>query len=190
MNGFSFDERLRWSDGYASSSEIGLILREHIPGCVSVERADTTADRNGTDWWCIRTAPLRRLSVDAKVRSLDPIEQFGMDDLALETWSVIDKKVGWTRDPSKHSDFILWLFTTTNRFVLIPFPMLCHVFSRKWREWSAAYRTEQQNSGTWQSECVFVPRREMWAELYRVYGGGQSMGATVGGRKVLIGRTP
>jgi hypothetical protein len=53
--------------------------------------------------------------------------------------------------------------------------MLCKVFQDNWEQWKSAYKTAQQytpNHGGYHSECVFVPRREVWAEIYRKYGGG------------------
>ena len=115
----------------------------------------------------------KMLGVDAKVREIDwaathPEE----DDLALETWSVIEKqKVGWTRDESKRCDYILWLWTDSKRFCLVPFPMLCAAFKVRWREWKKIYKVRQQKTpwhgGEYHSECVFVDRNEVWREIYR-----------------------
>lgn len=170
MKSYDFAERQRFSYGKANRDDVGKILKENVPACIDVMQATETEDRNGTDWWCVRKAPLRNLSVDVKARDLDPVETFGTDDLALETWSVLNSKPGWTRDANKQTDYVLWMFPT-GRWVLIPFPMLCAVFAEKWQAWREKYKTRVQDSGTWQSECVFVPRREVWAELYRRYGG-------------------
>jgi len=123
-----------------------------------VTRATTDDDRNGTDYWAHRDAGLRPLSIDLKARAVDPTEAWGEDDLALETWSAIGSHIGWTRDPSKATDYILWLWTPTRRFFLVPFPPLCEVFRRYGRGWRKAYGPQRQDSGTWKSECVFVPR--------------------------------
>ena len=38
-------------------------------------------------------------------------------DIALETWSVIEKlKIGWTRDLNKRSDYVLWFWLDTKRW--------------------------------------------------------------------------
>lgn len=169
MNTYDFDERLDYSHG-VDDTGFESVLLGHIPGAVAVAKATNEEDRNGTDWWVQRVG-LRALSVDLKRREIDPIIEYNEDDLALETWSVIGSKVGWTRDPNKNTDIVLWYFDPTGRFVFIPFPMLCHVFSERWQVWKTRYRTAVQDSKDWKSECVFVPRREIWAELYRVYGG-------------------
>jgi hypothetical protein len=154
-----FAERLAWSEGVAATEgDLFAILRARIPGCISVERATEEDDRSGTDYWAHRARGLRPLSIDLKARSLDPIESFGVDDLALETWSVIGEKPGWTRDSQKATDYILWLWTPTRRFFLVPFPALCNVFQRYWEQWAATYPVHGQDSGCWQSQCVLVPR--------------------------------
>lgn len=169
---------MQWSDGKAQKLDVRKILIEQIPACIDVKRANEKEDRSGTDWWAIRREPLRPLSVDLKARQTDPTKDLAKpkDDLALETWSVIPAngnqgKVGWTRDEKKSTDYILWLFDSTSRWVLIPFHMLCKIFKLKWEAWRMVYQTNQQDSGSWKSECVFVPRREIWAELYKHFGG-------------------
>lgn len=134
------------------------ILKARIPGCVKVEKANTQDDKNGTDYWAIRKG-LPALSVDVKVRTEDWLAKANQDDLALETWSVVDRTPGWTRNQNKRTDYILWYWQDTSRFVLVPFPPLCKAFQSYWREWSGKYKTRKQRTEEgWYSECVFVPR--------------------------------
>ena len=173
---YGFEERLAMSSGVAASADVRSILLKHIPGAVNAHQAATVNDRQGIDWW-EEMSTAKHLAVDAKVREQDwaarnPHE----DDLALESWSVVEKQVpGWTRDVNKKCDYVLWLWKDTGRFCLVPFPMLCGVFSRRWQSWRVDYKTRQQHTpranGGYHSECVFVPRRELWAEIYRQYGG-------------------
>lgn len=174
---YDFNERLAFSDGYAESVSVESICLAQIPGAVSVDRAASSDDRNGTDWWVKRDS-IRPLSIDAKVRSVDwaakPVPQ---DDLALETWSVVEHQtIGWTRNSQKTTDYILWLWTDTGRWCLVSFPMLCVVMQSMWQEWSTQYKVRQQatrrNDGSrYHSECVFVPRREVWKQIYLRFSG-------------------
>lgn len=152
---YDFAERYLWSSGFLDEG-IERILVDRIPGCVGVTRADEQADRSGTDYWAMRQG-LPPLSVDVKVRDEDFAPR-GHDDLALETWSVVDQKPGWTRDQSKRTDFVLWFWRDTRRFFLVAFPPLCRVFGKYWRDWAGKYKVARQASDGWQSECVFVPR--------------------------------
>jgi hypothetical protein len=159
---YDFAERLEWSEGFLDGG-IARVLQDRIPGCYSVEKASEAGDRAGTDYWALRHE-LPSLSIDVKVRSTDWAVR-GEDDLALETWSVVGKKPGWTRDDGKRTDYVLWYWTDTGRFVLISFPALCRVFGRYWSEWREQFKSARQQSGGWQSECVFVPRELVLEKL-------------------------
>lgn len=175
---FDFAERLSMSAGNSASRNLEVILVSEIPGAVSATPAAQVNDRQGVDWW-VEMSTARHLAVDCKVRATDwaathPDE----DDLALETFSVVEKGIaGWTRDANKRCDYILWLWTDTGRFCLLPFPMLCKVFSANWEQWRAKYKTRRQftTGRNYHSECVFVPRKVVWAEIYRRFGGQLSM---------------
>ncbi len=176
MNRYDFDERYAMSCAEASNGKIADILLAAIPGAMGIERASLLEDKNGIDWFVNHSSGIR-LRIDCKVRQEDwaathPEE----DDLALETWSVCEKQIpGWTRDPGKYADYILWLWQDTGRWCLIPFPMLWRVFSDNWRSWAEQYKTRRQEtpraSGVYHSECVFVPRKVLWRYIYLHFGG-------------------
>jgi len=174
---YDFGERLAMSHGVSQNKDIRRLILDNIPGALDVHPAHLENDRNGTDWW-VEHITGRWLSVDCKVRESDwwathPEE----DDLALETWSVVESKVpGWTRDSRKRTDYVLWLWTDTGRWCLVPFAMLCKVFTDQWQTWSNKYRiakqkTTRDNGSAYHSECVFVPRREVWVAIYLAFGG-------------------
>lgn len=174
---FDFQEQLDFSNGYSTSGSVEAILLMNIPGAVRAYKAGSQNDRDGTDWWV--EIPGRHLSVDCKVRKEDYAakpDPYGGDDLALETFSVVETdKIGWTRDPNKRTDYVLWLWLDTGRWCLISFPQLCAVFIENWQNWKAIHKTRKQNTttsyGGYHSECVFVPRREVWAAMYKHFGG-------------------
>jgi hypothetical protein len=176
MNEFDFKKQLVMSAGVAVSEDIGQLLLERIPGALKISKASERDDRSGTDYWIdhARGVPI---SVDTKIRNEDPIEKRGRDDLALETWSVVGTKIGWTLDETKRTDYILWWFKPTRRWVLIPFLQLQAVFKIRQDEWLALYKPFKQKTvgagdrAGWYSECVFVPRREIWAAIYTDFGG-------------------
>lgn len=184
---YEFGERMVMSQGVIDGADVDGILLDNIPGAKAVEKATVEQDRSGTDYWVLH-ARGDPLSIDVKARNTD-FALRGQDDLALEIWSVVDAvdasgrpldrhgKVGWTRDVTKRTDYVLWLWRDTGRFCLVPFMMLCRVFLDKWREWSGHYKSPRQftptaGGGGWYSQCVFVPRREVWAAIYRAFGDG------------------
>lgn len=165
------------SQGKSANNNVVEILLTNIPGAVNAYPAHSSNDRTGTDWWIEHRAG-KFLSVDCKVRAEDwSAKNSSTDDLALETFSVVEKNVvGWTRDDRKKTDYVLWLWIDTGRWLLVPFPMLCGVFTREWENWKSQFKTAQQrtvrdNGNSYHSECVFVPRRLVWKEIYKQYGG-------------------
>jgi hypothetical protein len=174
MRQYEFHEKLKASEGVCESASIESIVLSSIAGAVSVVKSTECDDRNGTDWW-VECENNNRLSIDAKVRDQDWSRK-GHDDLALETFSVVEKNIyGWTLDKTKRTDFILWLWKDTGRWCMVPFPMLCTVFHENLAAWVAKYKVARQFTprvgGGYHSECVFVPRRELWATIYKRYSG-------------------
>lgn len=175
---YVFDERLEMSQGICTEKSIELILLRNIPGALRVERAEKKDDRNGTDYW-VHHARGKPYSVDIKSRdedwSMKPAPNTA-DDLALETWSVIEaRSIGWTRNEQKATDYILWYWQDSGRWCLVPFAMLCAVFQDFWRAWRKEFKTCVQKSTKgareWHSECVFVPRHLMWKSIYERFSG-------------------
>jgi len=169
---FDFGQQVKMSEGISLSFDFREVLLTEIPNAIEIRRATQLDDRSGTDWWVDRLNN-RPLSVDLKARGVDYGVR-GQDDLALETWSVIEQGViGWTRNPAKGSDYILWFWGDTKRWCLMPFPMLCKVFSILWQRWTEIYKTRRQTSNRngyiYQSECVFVPRQVVWDSLVKRY---------------------
>lgn len=158
------------SHGIALTFDFREILLSEIPNSIDVTKSDDFDDKNGTDWWVTRKYN-QPLSIDLKAREKDFKDGNKNDDLALETWSIVESnKIGWTRDPSKNTDYILWFWKDTKRWCMLPFPMLCRVFSLNWQDWRSKYKTRKQATEVYgqiayHSECVFVPRQVVWDSI-------------------------
>ena len=181
---YHFDEQLVMSNGQQATTDITRILLKALPGSLQVIKAHEANDRRGTDWWVERPRG-RFVGVDCKVRATDWAAKppgRRRDDLALETWSVVEaSKIGWTLDPTKQTDYILWLWQDSGRWVLIPFPFLCAAFLHHQREWTRRFQVARQatpqSQGTYHSECCFVPRPVVWQAILDLYGGKPREGA-------------
>ncbi len=176
---YGFQERLNFSNGHAPDADsIFPFLRHRIPGFIRVRKAAAINDRSGVDYYIERSG-LFSLAVDLKAREEDysvKLPPFRADDLALETFSDLDRGViGWTRNASKAADYILWFWKDTGRFFIVPFPPLCCVFQRYWEPWCKKYGTHIQTSlegrRKWRSECVYVPREVVVETIGRWHGG-------------------
>lgn len=173
---YGFSERMKISEGITHGASVDDILLQNIPGACKVHLPHVSNDRNGTDRWVELVNSHAMLRIDAKVRTEDFARRATpQDDLALETWSVVEQEVvGWTRDMSKQTDFVLWLWQDSGRWCLVPFRMLCRVFNDNWRSWLGQYQHARQYTpdfGGYHSECVFVPRKVVWATIYNTFGG-------------------
>jgi hypothetical protein len=173
---FGFAAQLVMSQGHATNADVGNVLMQIIPGALNVHPAANANDRLGVDWW-VEMPNARHLAIDVKVRKQDwAAKPQPEDDLALETWSVVESaKVGWTRDEKKRCDYVLWFWQDTRRYCLVPFPMLCQVMNTHWQAWSRQYKTARQRTTdagcAYQSECVYVPRQTIWRAIYNQFGG-------------------
>jgi hypothetical protein len=166
------------SEGIGRGKDDQEFILSRFPNAVKAEKANSSDDRNGTDWW-ITMQSGEVESLDMKVRRKDySVYGPSKDDVALELWSKLNEKVGWTRDTSKRTNWIMWKWRDTKRYLLLPFPWLCSVFSDRWEEWYAKYDHPIQNSTDkhtdeilWQSQCILVPRKVLWVAMYDTFGG-------------------
>lgn len=172
---YDFKGQIAVSDGTGEVADIPTLLLQKIPNANKVRKATLEEDKSGIDY-IVTLISGREVTVDLKVRTEDWAKKKGKDDLALEIWSVLEKKVGWTRDPQKQTDFILFFWKDTQRFSLVSFLMLFHVFTQNFQQWVNLYETAIQNSrgaygSRWQSQCVYVPRTVVHNAIYHTFGG-------------------
>lgn len=171
---YDFDERLAFSQGRRQQTDMDTI-KTMIPGCIDVQIASETLDRQGVDY----IATLRRqaeILIDAKTRDAGCSEWWkGQPELALEDWSVIPEKgnvgkAGWTLDESKVTDLVLFTFAPEDTAVcyLISFQLLRIAFHRNCCRWREQYKFDVQDSGAWRSRCIFVPVSVVFAAIEEV----------------------
>ena len=163
---YSFTERLQFSKGARQDTDAATIL-SLLDGCVSVESASVALDKQGVDY----VATLRRGSevfIDAKSRERGCSRFWnGNPELAIERWSVMpggkysqaSPKTGWTLDEAKKTDMILYTFDPSDCDIafLFPFQSLRIAARRNITEWERRFKVDVQDSGSWQSQAVFVP---------------------------------
>ena len=91
-----WQEKLEYSLGQQQAFDIAL-LKKHIPRCESIRKTDIEQDKSGVDY-VATLAHGAEVLIDAKTRTPGSSKYWanGEAELALEVWSVIGKKVGWT----------------------------------------------------------------------------------------------
>jgi hypothetical protein len=170
-----FSERLAFSEGIEDGPEVLNAIANMVPNATAVRRAQEIDDRQGTDYWIDRSHNLPSLSIDVKRREFCPIVRFNSDDACIETTSVYNgdsdgrwadehrKKIGWTLDYSKRTDFIVYTWPADNgtRFWIVPFVPLCKAARTNWRAWAARLGERPAFNQGYLTLCVYPARREI-----------------------------
>jgi hypothetical protein len=173
---YRFDDMLQYSRGVREQTD-ALTIQAIIAGCVSVEKSGLVQDKNGVDY----IATLRngaRVLIDAKTRQPGCSKYWrNGPELALERWSVMpggrygipatQSRVGWTLCERKEVDYILFTFPPADagEVFLYPYQSLRMTFRRMFSQCWARYKHDTQDSGSWESECVFVPEATVWQAM-------------------------
>lgn len=164
MISYDMAERMAFSQGVVRAT-CEETIRAMLTGCLSVEKTDVATDKTGIDY----IATLRRgarVGIDHKARGKGCSRYWTEGpELALEIWSV--KKCpscpsgvpGWTLSEAKVTEYTLHTFdpADSDQAYLLPFQLLRMAFRRRFAGWSQTYKRASQDSGQWQSECLFIP---------------------------------
>ena len=164
MAEYDFANKLEISKGKVAETST-LTIKSMIPGCVTVVASTECQDRTGIDF----IATLRggaELFIDMKSREhgCSRFWKNNEPELALETYSVMETKnnkakIGWTLNQASKTDYTLHVFDSRDctDCWLLPFQLLRVAFRVNYHNWSQRFRIAQQDSGAWDSQCVFVP---------------------------------
>lgn len=161
-----FTQKLEFSLGERLNVDVNII-RDIIPGCVSVVKTDTETDKTGVDY----IASLRngaQILIDAKTRERGAkvFWKHNEPELALEIWSVMPQdgtegKTGWTLSEQTNVDYILYTFNRddTDKFFFLPFQLLRTAFRQNYDCWYQQFdvKVQSSNAGQWKSCAMFVP---------------------------------
>lgn len=180
MKTHDFRERLEFSEGITDEPLMIDALANMVPNSQDVIRATVDEDKQGTDYWIVRSHGLPPLSVDVKHRSRCPIEAWGSDDVCVETTSVYRgksspwedtkrEKVGWSLDYSKRTDFLAytWPNEKGTRFWILSFPVFCRACRINWRAWVSLYGEKPAFNSNYATLCTYPTRSEV-AQAMRV----------------------
>src|SRR3990167_874882 len=122
---WSFEDRLAFSQGKMGSDAMETI-KALIPDCETVEPSTLAQDIKGIDYIAILDSGVA-LKIDHKVREHGCSKYWKTGpELALETWSIYGRKLGWTLDKAKDTDYTLHTFrsSVTEIFYLLSLPFV------------------------------------------------------------------
>lgn len=175
---FDFEKKLAYSQGFRLGNDLET-LHSLIDGCIDVVKTNIEIDKTGIDY----IAALRggaQIRIDSKTREAGCSQywQNGEPEFAPEIWSVMpggkykiareSAKTGWTLNESKATDYIFCTFdpVDTDRVYFLPFQLYRMAFRRNLAIWREYHKVSIQDSGSWQSMCIFVPAGVVLNAIY------------------------
>lgn len=135
------------------------VLRRRLLA-IDVEVADEADDRYGIDYWATLTSG-ERVGVDLKVRDQE------YDDLLIETISnTSTRQVGWTIDPTKRTDFVLYLWPESEQ--LISYPQLRAAATENAERWTVIGKGGESTTdgGTYRTRWLALKDAEILAGMH------------------------
>ena len=170
----NFYEKLSYSLGEQQRVDSEL-LKTCIPNCVSVKKTDTATDKTGIDY-VARLDGGAEIYIDAKTR-MPGCSRYrkGEPELAIETWSVVEKKIpGWTFNEKSDVDYILYTFPKEDYagYFFIPFQLLRSASIRCYPDWRKRFPKHYQQNNGYTTEAMFIPADVILAEVKREMQGG------------------
>lgn len=77
----------------------------------------------------------KQITIDEKKRKKD----YG--DMLLEEWSNEGKKkIGWTGDPDKVTDYIAYIILPSHKIFMLPYELLQRAWVANWEDWKKRYK--------------------------------------------------
>ena len=154
-------------------------LAQFFPDYLGSRTTSETIDRSGADLEIFRKRGMA--FADLKVRDDDP-RLWGADDLAIELYSVLEKRIRGYQN--RKADYLIWLFKPTGRAVMIDFQSFKKCYDKNWDFWhfwraEAPQRTRMQDGTTYHSVHCYVPLELFKAGVSEAYAGRRSFARSV-----------
>lgn len=94
----------------------------------------------------------KQLLIDEKKRRKD----YG--DILLEEWSIVEKhKKGWTGDPAKKTDYIVYVIMPSAKVYLLPYLLLQSAWRKNYIDWKGKYKTVYAKNATYNTSSLCIP---------------------------------
>ncbi|MES1999322.1 MAG: hypothetical protein V4446_08405 [Pseudomonadota bacterium] len=171
MTARDFHADLAMSDRPEVVAAITAACHGYWPELLSVHRAHTTNDKMGADYW-LEFPGCKMETLDAKVRRKDYVLRGDDRTACLElVANTRSQKPGWTVDPSKLTDWIIFYYIETgSSFVYSARQLRAAVIAhlpKLQKTGKPDTQSTKSGAGSYQSESLFVSHRELGAAIYR-----------------------
>ena len=102
----------------------------------------------------------KQVLIDEKKRRKD----YG--DILLEEWSIVEsKKKGWTGDPNKKTDYIVYAIMPSSKVYLLPYLLLQSAWRKHYKEWKDTYKTIYARNATYNTSSLCIPVEILLASI-------------------------
>lgn len=152
------------------------IIKKIFPRTVEIIETSRGGEEDmvGVDYIAVDHAG-KQIKIDVKRRQKGCSKYWknGVPEIQLEVWAEIKKKIGWTIDDAKETDFVIFIYDKsdyTGETVLMPFDLLKEITKRNLRKWAkqkGCYK-KQENKGLYgyfEATCLFMPLPILRAEI-------------------------
>ncbi len=171
MSASDFNTDLAMSDSPEVADSIEAACRAYFgKELLAVHKAHKTNDKLGVDFWLEFSGKMEAL--DVKIRRFDYSLRGDSRTCCLELMSNIGTgKPGWSTDPSKLTDWILFHYLESGLSVIYSARQLRSAVNGQLPELrkfgKPAVQATKSGSSSYQSESLFVSHRELGAAIYR-----------------------
>lgn len=167
----NFNDDLTATQAPEIDAAIRLAIKERYPEVRAIVQACPQNDKLGIDYWLeYQNGTMQTL--DAKIRELDYSKR-GDDRIAcIELMANTRKqKLGWSIDPSKRTDIVLFYYIETGAAYFYPARELRAAIIASLdllkRDGKPATQKTESYGNTYSSESLFVSHAELWRAIYR-----------------------
>ncbi len=162
-----FHADLAMSDQPGVVAAVKAAIKARFPEVLNITQAHKQNDMLGADYW-LEFQGCKMETLDAKIRKLD-YSLRGDDRIAcLElVANTTTGKIGWTLDPAKRTEWVMFFYCETGRSVFYNARELRAAILAYLPHLKVIGKASTQRTGNYESTSLFVSHRELWAAIYR-----------------------
>jgi hypothetical protein len=170
---FNFAKQLAMSETDHVHELVERAVRQRLPELLNIHRAHAENDKQGIDFWLeFPNGCMEKL--DVKIRAKDYATPEEPENICLEiVANTTTNKPGWTKDMTKLTDWVLFLWLDTGRSDLVHARQLRSAANGNMPSWQATKRTSAQvtetRTGSYASTSLFVSSHDIWAAIFRLF---------------------
>lgn len=148
-----FIKDLEYSEEPITNKIINDFYKRKFPNLIEIKeiKNDMELQRAGVDKIIILKNG-KKINIDEKKRR----SNYG--DILLEEWSVLEeRKKGWTGDPKKKTDYIVYIIIPANKIYLFPYDLLQSAWRTNYYKWKKNYGIRKAFNHGYATTNIAIP---------------------------------